>query len=114
MVKLRYNENFPDSVCEIENCNEVATKIIRTKLVCGRCYSIILRDNIWMFNNDLEITEDLTIRKACYKYRCRNKITVQFKYDIVDGKKELLPKYCSDRCSRLDDDVVWRRMNRQL
>ncbi len=111
-MKLRYNQNFPDSVCEIEECEEDAKKIIRTKLVCGKCYSIILRDNFWRFNNDLEITKDLTIEKACYKFRCSKKITTAFKYDIVDGKKDLLPKYCSDRCKRKDEEVMWRNNQR--
>ena len=111
-MKLRYNQTFPDSECEIEGCEEDAKKIIRTKLVCGKCYSIILRDNVWRFNEGLDITEDLEIQKACYKYRCRKKIKTTFKYDTVNGKKELLPKFCSDRCRILESDVNYRRTQR--
>jgi len=108
-MKLRYNQNFPDSVCEIEGCDEIAKRIIRTKLVCGRCYSILLRDNFLKFNNGIEITKDLNIQKSCYKYRCGTKMEVEFKYTIVNGKKELLPKFCSENCKLLDDNISQRR-----
>ena len=102
-MKIRYNVEFPDSNCEIEGCKERASKIIRTKLVCGKCYRIILRDNILKFNKGEDITQDLTISKGCYRYRCLNRIPTVLKYD---ENGELHPKYCSERCELKDKQVA--------
>lgn len=101
-MKLRHCKGFPDSNCEIEGCKNVASKIIRTKLVCRNCYKILLRDNIYRFERDMDITESLEIHKSCYKYKCPKKIKTILKYD---SEGNLLPKYCSERCELRDKEI---------
>ena len=101
-METKHIKDFPDSNCEIQGCKEKASKIIRTKLVCGKCYRIILRDNILKFNKGEDITQDLTILKGCYRYRCLNKIPTILKYD---ENGELHPKYCSERCELKDKNT---------
>ena len=98
----RHNKDFPDSTCEIEGCKEIATQIIRTKLVCGKCYRIILRDNISKFTKGEDITHDLTVFKPCYRYRCTNKTPAVLKYD---ENSNFYPKYCSEKCEIEDKKV---------
>ncbi len=102
----RHNKKFPDKKCEIENCGETASKIIRTKFTCGKCYDIILRDNYYKFNQGEDITKDLAIHKSCYKYKCTNKIATQMRYEIdEEGNKQLIPKYCSEECEIKDKKI---------
>ena len=101
-MKTKHNSNFPDSNCEIQGCKEVASKIIRTKLVCGKCYRIILRDNIRKFTKGEDITQDLTVYKGCYRYRCTNRLPAILKYD---ENGEFHPKYCSEKCELKDKQV---------
>lgn len=106
----KHNKNFPDSKCEIEGCSELARRIIRTKLVCRNCYSILLRDNIRRFKKDLDITDSLEIHKSCYKYKCIKKIPTFLKY--VNG--ELMPKYCSKECEVKDKEIDEKYRNEGL
>lgn len=101
-MHTRHNKEFPDSNCEIENCKNLATAIIRTKLVCGKCFKIILRDNTRRFKKDIDINDDLNIHKSCYKYKCIKRIPTILKYTL-DG--ELLPKYCSKECEVKDKEI---------
>jgi len=102
-MNLKHCKDFPDSNCEIEGCKDVATKIIRTKLVCKNCYKILLRDNVYKFDNDIDITDSIEISKSCYKYKCTNKILTILKYD-VEGN--LNPKYCSEKCETRDKQLL--------
>jgi len=102
MRKRPLPEYFKGLTCEIENCTEPASCMIRTKHVCGQCFSIILKDNILRFENDVDITDELLVHKNCYKYKCINKIPTVMKYTIINGEKVLLPKYCSNDCEQKD------------
>ena len=102
MRKRPLPEYFKGLICEIEGCNKPATSIIRTKHVCSDCYSIILKDNIRLFDSDQEIPDSLLIHKNCYKYKCIKRIPTVLKY--VNG--ELLPKYCSEKCEQEDKEIT--------
>lgn len=69
-------------------CAEESTGIIRTKEACKKCYSILQRDNIYRYNNNLEIPDSFFIFKRCFK--CNKLFETEF--------KEIKPEYC-ENCS---------------
>lgn len=67
-------------------CGEKSSGIIRTKETCKRCYSILKRDNIYRYDNDLEIPDSFDIFKYCFK--CGKLFESEF--------KKVEPGYCED------------------
>lgn len=80
--------------CEV--CGRKATSIIRTMFVCGRCFGLIQKDNIKLFNKGLDIPASTIIEKNCSRYKCTNKIIGTITY---------LPEFCSKRCEEIDKRI---------
>lgn len=99
-VILIDRERIPSNlICEIENCNNKAKAIIRTKYVCKECFSTLLKDNVRKYKKDIQIDDQLDIYKSCIRYKCAKKIPTILKY-TKEG--ELLPIYCSKECEEID------------
>lgn len=79
--------DFEGKVCEY--CGLPAISVIRTRYACGKCFSIIRRDNIYKWNHNIEITKNTTVRGKCSTFSCFRRVDKQ--------PNELTKIYC-DKC----------------
>ncbi|MCH7568470.1 MAG: hypothetical protein IIA87_03530 [Nanoarchaeota archaeon] len=89
--------------CEI--CGTQATSIIRTIITCGKCFSILTRENSRLFKKDLDIPNDLSYRKNCGYYPCEKKFMSKIMY--ING--EIIKEFCSDTCKEKDSLIKLRK-----
>ena len=82
MSRKEDQKELNETPCVI--CEEPSTGVIRTKDTCKKCFSIIQRDNIYRYNHDLEIVDNLIISKKCFE--CNKLFETEF--------KEIKPEYC--------------------
>lgn len=87
--------------CEIcgPQTGRQANSIIRQKFTCAHCYFIIQQDNLRLFEEGLEVTDDLKVLRSCGRFRCVNKVLTDIKYE---DKEFPNPVFCSDKCEQAD------------
>lgn len=89
--------------CEI--CGAQATSIIRTIITCGKCFSILTRENSRLFKKDLDIPNDLSYLKNCGYYPCEKRFMSKIMYK--DG--EIIKEFCSEKCEIKDNQIKIRK-----
>lgn len=92
--------NLKEEKCEI--CKQLATSIIRMKITCGKCFSILSRDNARLFKKNLDIPEDISYLKSCGYYPCEKK----FMSSLMYKGSEIIKEFCSENCREKDSQVV--------
>lgn len=100
---------FNNELCEICDLNK-GVGIIRSKLACKKCFSILSKDNARLFANDEDIPNDISYLKRCGLYTCTNKFISKIKYDGNDIMKE----YCSDICKKKDIEIQERNKEKPV
>jgi len=89
--------------CEIKDCTNKGSKIIRGLLVCGFCYEILHADNLIRFNNGENIPKLPIVKKGCLRYNCTNKTEGPITYIKQENGNQVLKKeYCSKKCENED------------